>query len=156
MVVQKSAEGIAGRKAEGPNMKDRDQDGRDSMRADEAQARVSGATMQGPGRNSGGSVRGAEAGTAATGQTKAEGPPLMEAVVERSNLWAAYRRVVSNRGAPGVDGLPVEQFADWLKVHWPSVKAATPMPDRDSSATASAARSPSAHEAEMAAGSGSK
>ncbi|WP_267478613.1 group II intron reverse transcriptase/maturase [Paraburkholderia saeva] len=94
------------------------------MRADEAQARVSGATMQGPGRNSGGSVRGVEAGTAATGQTKAEGPPLMEAVVERSNLWAAYRRVVSNRGAAGVDGLPVEQFADWLKVHWPSVKAA--------------------------------
>ncbi len=48
----------------------------------------------------------------------------MEAVVERSNLWAAYRRVVSNRGAPGVDGLSVEQFADWLKIHWPSVKAA--------------------------------
>ncbi|MFP3647885.1 group II intron reverse transcriptase/maturase, partial [Paraburkholderia sp. SIMBA_054] len=37
---------------------------------------------------------------------------------------AAYRRVVSNRGAPGVDGLPVDQFADWLKMHWPSVKAA--------------------------------
>jgi RNA-directed DNA polymerase len=48
----------------------------------------------------------------------------MDAVVERSNLWAAYRRVVSNRGAPGVDGLPVDQFADWLKMHWPSVKAA--------------------------------
>jgi RNA-directed DNA polymerase len=33
---------------------------------------------------------------------------------------------LSNLGAPGVDGLPVEQFADWLKVHWPSVKAALP------------------------------
>jgi RNA-directed DNA polymerase len=88
------------------------------MRAEEAQARESGATMQEPGRNLGDGARGAEAGTAATGQTKAEGPSLMEAVVERSNLWLAYRRVVGNGGAPGVDGLPVEQFKDWLKMHW--------------------------------------
>jgi RNA-directed DNA polymerase len=94
------------------------------MRADEAQARESGAMTQEPGRNLGVSVRGAEAGAAATGQTKAEEPSLMEAVVERSNLWLAYRRVVENRGAPGVDDLPVDQFKDWLKVHWPSVKAA--------------------------------
>ncbi|KVP97198.1 group II intron reverse transcriptase/maturase [Burkholderia ubonensis] len=94
------------------------------MRADEAQARGSGAMTQEPGRNLGDGVRGAEAGTAAIGQTKAEAPSLMEAVVERSNLWLAYRRVVENRGAPGVDDLPVEQFKDWLKMHWPSVKAA--------------------------------
>ncbi|MCA8090199.1 hypothetical protein LGM65_04745 [Burkholderia anthina] len=48
---------------------------------------------QEPERNSGDGARGAEAGTAATGRTKAEGPSLMEAVVERSNLWLAYRRV---------------------------------------------------------------
>jgi RNA-directed DNA polymerase len=48
----------------------------------------------------------------------------MEAVVERSNLWLAYRRVVANRGAPGADGLSVEQLKDWLKIHWPSVRAA--------------------------------
>jgi RNA-directed DNA polymerase len=94
------------------------------MRTDEAQARESGAMTQEPGRNLGVGIHGAEAGTAATGQTKVEEPSLMDAVVERSNLWAAYRRVVSNRGAPGVDGLPVDQFADWLKMHWPSVKAA--------------------------------
>ncbi|RQT01692.1 group II intron reverse transcriptase/maturase [Burkholderia contaminans] len=94
------------------------------MRAEEAQARESGAMKQEPERNSGDGARGAEAGTAAAGQTKAEGPSLMEAVVERSNLWLAYRRVVENRGAPGVDDLPVEQFKGWLKIHWPSVKAA--------------------------------
>ena len=95
------------------------------MRAEEAQARENGAMTQEPGRNLGDGARGAEAGAAATEQTKAEGPSLMEAVVERSNLWLAYERVVQNRGAPGVDGLTVEQFKDWLKMHWPSVKAAS-------------------------------
>jgi len=48
----------------------------------------------------------------------------MEQVVERSNLRLAYRRVVGNKGAGGVDGVTVTEFADWLKLHWPSVKAA--------------------------------
>lgn len=48
----------------------------------------------------------------------------MEQVVERSNLWSAYQRVVQNKGAPGVDDLTVSEFKDWLKVHWPSVKEA--------------------------------
>jgi RNA-directed DNA polymerase len=79
---------------------------------------------QGPGRNLEVGARGVEADAAATGQTKAGEPSLMEAVAERSNLWLAYRRVVENRGAPGIDGLSVEQFKDWLKTHWPGVKAA--------------------------------
>jgi len=48
----------------------------------------------------------------------------MERVVERSNLWLAYQRVVKNKGAPGVDDLTIAEFKDWLKVHWPSVKQA--------------------------------
>ena len=48
----------------------------------------------------------------------------MERVVERSNVWLAYQRVVENKGAPGVDGVTVAEFKDWLKVHWPSVKRA--------------------------------
>jgi RNA-directed DNA polymerase len=48
----------------------------------------------------------------------------MEQVVERSNLWSAYQRVVQNKGAPGVDDLTVTEFKDWLKVHWPSVREA--------------------------------
>jgi RNA-directed DNA polymerase len=48
----------------------------------------------------------------------------MERVVERSNLWSAYQRVVRNKGAPGVDDLTVTEFKDWLKVYWPSVKQA--------------------------------
>jgi RNA-directed DNA polymerase len=94
------------------------------MHVDEAQARATGADTQEPERNSGDGARGAKARTAATGQTKTEGPSLMEAVVKRSNLWLAYRRVVANRGAPGIDDLTVDEFKDWLKVHWPSVKTA--------------------------------
>ena len=48
----------------------------------------------------------------------------MEQVVERSNLRLAYQRVVGNKGAAGVDGVMVAEFGDWLKMHWPSVKAA--------------------------------
>ncbi len=48
----------------------------------------------------------------------------MERVVERSNVWRAYQRVVRNKGAPGVDGVTVSEFKDWLKVHWPSVRKA--------------------------------
>ncbi len=48
----------------------------------------------------------------------------MEQVVERSNLWLAYQRVVENKGAPGVDDVTVTEFKDWLKMHWPSVKEA--------------------------------
>ena len=47
----------------------------------------------------------------------------MERVVERSNVRRAYQRGVENKGAPGVDGVTVAEFNDWLKVHWPSVKA---------------------------------
>ncbi|MBI3902270.1 MAG: group II intron reverse transcriptase/maturase, partial [Nitrosomonadales bacterium] len=67
---------------------------------------------------------GAEVGTAADGQTKAEGLRQMDAVVERSNLWQAYERVMRNKGAAGVDGLTVFEFKAWLQQHWPSVKAA--------------------------------
>ncbi len=48
----------------------------------------------------------------------------MERVVERANMTLAYRRVVRNKGAAGVDGLAVSELKDWLTVHWPSVKKA--------------------------------
>ena len=44
---------------------------------------------------------------------------LMERVVESENLRKAYRRVVSNRGAPGVDGMAVEDFKGYLRKEWP-------------------------------------
>jgi group II intron reverse transcriptase/maturase len=47
----------------------------------------------------------------------------MDAVCERGNLWLAYDRVVKNKGAAGVDGIGVAEFKDYLKQHWPAIKA---------------------------------
>ncbi|WP_404296555.1 hypothetical protein [Halomonas sp.] len=46
----------------------------------------------------------------------------MEAVVEKANMARAYRRVVANKGAPGADGITVEQLADHLKQYWPTLR----------------------------------
>jgi RNA-directed DNA polymerase len=48
----------------------------------------------------------------------------MEQVVDLGNMRSAYLRVVENRGAPGVDDVPVSELRGWLKEHWPSVKVA--------------------------------
>src|SRR5579863_10517221 len=94
-----------------------------SKRTDEAEAPARGTKAVEMGRQSVNNRLGAEARTATSEQTKS-GDCLMERVVERSNLWLAYQRVVKNKGAPGVDDLTVGEFKGWLKAHWPSVKQA--------------------------------
>ena len=53
-------------------------------------------------------------------QHEAEG--LWERIVSRDNLMAALRRVQRNGGAPGVDGMTVEELPEHLRVHWPSIR----------------------------------
>ena len=48
---------------------------------------------------------------------------LMEQVVARENMLAALRRVESNNGAPGNDGMTVDQLRGYLKTHWEPIKA---------------------------------
>ena len=48
---------------------------------------------------------------------------LMEEICERSNLIGAMKRVVQNHGAPGVDGMSVEELPEYLKTEWLEVKA---------------------------------
>jgi RNA-directed DNA polymerase len=52
--------------------------------------------------------------------TLAEG--LMEAVVAAENMRQALRRVRANKGAPGVDGMTVEELPEHLKLEWPHLK----------------------------------
>lgn len=40
---------------------------------------------------------------------------LMEQICDPKNLIRAYRRVCSNKGKPGVDGMTVHELADWLR-----------------------------------------
>jgi len=94
------------------------------MQINEATKRATATRRESDERNSSMTRMGAEIGTAADGQTKAERRRLMETVVERNNLWLAYERVMRTKGTAGVDGLGVFDFKAWLQQHWPSVKAA--------------------------------
>ena len=47
---------------------------------------------------------------------------MMEEIVERENLKEALRRVKANKGAPGADGMTVNQLDDYLKQHWPAIR----------------------------------
>ncbi len=47
---------------------------------------------------------------------------LMEEVCQRDNLVRALKRVKANKGSPGIDGMRVEDLADYLKEHWPRIR----------------------------------
>jgi RNA-directed DNA polymerase len=47
---------------------------------------------------------------------------LMVEVLERENLKKALRRVQRNKGAPGVDGMTVDELPDYLREHWPTIR----------------------------------
>src|SRR6266436_5873458 len=49
--------------------------------------------------------------------------PSMEAIVERDNLRKALAQVRRNKGAPGIDGITVDDLALHLKDHWPNIRA---------------------------------
>ena len=42
---------------------------------------------------------------------------LMEKVCLRANLNKAYKRVKSNKGSPGVDGMTVQELGAWIRDH---------------------------------------
>ncbi|MDI9700301.1 group II intron reverse transcriptase/maturase [Burkholderia cenocepacia] len=47
---------------------------------------------------------------------------LMEEVCERENLKQALKRVKANKGAPGVDGMTVQELPVHLREYWPSIR----------------------------------
>lgn len=65
----------------------------------------------------------AEARVRITGPGADDTAALMEEVLTRENLLLALKRVLSNKGAAGVDGMSVEQLKPYLKVHWAKIKA---------------------------------
>lgn len=87
-------------------------------------AEMSAACPEGRGRNPREDGMGASKATA-TEEASCPGPcSLMEAVLERGNMRAAYERVMANKGSAGVDGMTVDQLDGHVREHWPSIKAA--------------------------------
>ena len=59
-----------------------------------------------------------------TGSAKSMAGPggMLEAALTRQNLQAAWKRVKANKGAAGVDGLDIEQTAQWMRTRWPDIR----------------------------------
>ena len=49
-------------------------------------------------------------------------PSVMEEVVDAANLRRALKRVRSNKGSPGVDGMTTKELSAYLKPEWPRLK----------------------------------
>jgi len=91
--------------------------------AAEGRAEMPGASPEGRGRKPREQGRGA---ANVTGRKATHWPEaatgLMEEVVSRDNMMAAYSRVVSNKGAPGVDAMPVTALKGYLQQEWPRIR----------------------------------
>lgn len=48
---------------------------------------------------------------------------LLEEVLRRENVVAAYQRVVQNGGGPGVDGMTVHELGDFCRAHWARIRS---------------------------------
>jgi RNA-directed DNA polymerase len=46
---------------------------------------------------------------------------LLESILSRENLMAAWKRVKANKGAAGIDGMSIEQFPAFARDHWPEI-----------------------------------
>jgi RNA-directed DNA polymerase len=57
-----------------------------------------------------------------TSERPAEEDRLMEEVCDRKNLEKAWKRVRANKGGPGVDGLTIDETAEYLRKHWPTIR----------------------------------
>ena len=69
-------------------------------------------------------VHGGETGTGTRGaDAPVEGQDLLARVLDPENLQRALRQVRRNKGAPGIDGMSVDQLVTHLKTHWPTIRA---------------------------------
>jgi RNA-directed DNA polymerase len=47
---------------------------------------------------------------------------LMARIIERDNVQRAWERVKSNKGAPGSDGMTLEDFPAYARAHWSEIR----------------------------------
>jgi len=78
---------------------------------------------EGSGRKPRGTGVGASSATTREENVYQERERLMEVVVERGNMTAAYKRVVRNKGVAGVDGMNVDELKPYLAREWERIKS---------------------------------
>ena len=49
---------------------------------------------------------------------------MIEEILEPGNLSEAWKRVRRNKGAPGIDGMTIEDFPAFAREHWPRIATA--------------------------------
>lgn len=76
----------------------------------------------GTGRNPGEAIYSAASPTLVAETDSPGEVEMMEQVVERGNMKRAYERVVSNKGAAGVDGMGVEELLAYLQGSWARIR----------------------------------
>ena len=47
---------------------------------------------------------------------------LLEEILSRENMMRAYKRVVTNKGASGVDGITTEEVKQYLVENWEDIR----------------------------------
>ncbi len=47
---------------------------------------------------------------------------LIEKILDKSNVRIALEKVISNKGAAGIDGMKVEDLRDYMNANWTSIK----------------------------------
>ncbi len=48
---------------------------------------------------------------------------MLEEILGKGNMSKALKRVVSNKGASGIDGMEVEELLPHIKLHWSKIRA---------------------------------
>ena len=47
---------------------------------------------------------------------------LLERILDKKNMNAAYKKVCANKGAGGVDDVTIEELGDYIKENWDSIR----------------------------------
>lgn len=55
-------------------------------------------------------------------ESPTDGSRLMEVILGRGNMFSALKRVRGNKGAPGIDGMTVNQLPGYLRRHWLKIR----------------------------------